>query len=409
MYGVGVDVVMRLLGEDFSSCSNDKQWIRIKCIIVDSVCGVDPSLFKVVSQCLLDLCRHKCVLVNPKILDRSLEFVRDVEIVMDSARSFDDPEILRKLCGGDDDVVAVMVDDIISQDEVISCSILKSILNVIECPEIARTRSESFILNVYKLGLSPFVMQNAVRCLSQFLPPWSWRHTLAEVTLRDHASVSVTKGMLKCIVFAHAMSEVDSVVIGDIDYSLPYDSDESFDDRVQVLAAVGGADALNAAKHMQLLLESGVDLSLSEIMSVCWQADDQLSLYKAVDIVHMVIGPHVEEGHVYNCVKMLLYVVELLGLVCIPHHFIFRPLFALTFTLSAAILRCSSALNVAGHRFSMHSRSSLLRCFVSNRTSRRQCSEAFALLSKSGQLWSQHVLFDTSACADAFQFICCNI
>jgi hypothetical protein len=387
MYGVGVDVVMRLLCEDFSSCSNDKQWIRIKCIIVDSVCGVDPSLFKIVSQCLLDLCRHKCVLVNPKILDRSLEFVRDIEIVMHSAHSFGDLEILRKLCGGDDDVVAGMVDDIISQDELISCTLLKSILNVIECPEIARTRSESFILNVYKLGLSPFVMQNAVRCLSQFLPPWSWRHTLAEVTLRDHASVSATKGMLRCIVFAHAMSEVDSVVIGDIDYSLPHHSDESFDDRVQVLAAVGGANALNAAKHMQVLLEFGVDLSLSEIMSVCWQADHQLSLHKAVDIVHMVIGPHVEEGHVYNCVKMLLHVLELLGLVCIA-HLIFHLFFQLTFTHSATILRCSSALTVAGYRFSMHSRSSLLRCRVSHRRSRRQCSEAFALLSKSGQLWS---------------------
>jgi len=256
-------------------------------------------------------------LIDPATFDHALEFVCNLQNLVPSVSSLSDPETLQMLCGSDDDDVVRIVDDIIGQDEHISSALLKSILQVVERPEISRTRSESYILNVYKLGLSPSLIEEAVCSLYQFLPPWSWRHTLAEVTLRDQASSSVTKGMLKCIVFVRAMSKVDSVAIGRIDYSLPHHLDEAFDDRVQVLASIGGANAANAAKHMQTLLEYGVDVSLSEIMNIGWQCDYQSCLNKAVDAVHMVISPSVEEGHVFACVKALLTVMELLGLVSV--------------------------------------------------------------------------------------------
>ncbi len=359
MHGEGVDVITRLLCEDFTAVNHLKQWHRMKCIVVDLVCGMDATSFEVISNCLLEVRDNKCVFIHPQILERAMELVRDLEIVMRLAHSFSNPQTLQKLCGADDDDVVSIVDDITGQDEIISGTLLKSVLNVIERPEIARTRSESFILNVYKLGLSPVAMQEAVSCLTEFLPPWSWRHTLAEVTLRDEVSASVTKGMLKCIVFAHALSAVDSVVLGDIDYLVPYHLDEAFDDRVQVLASVGGANALNAAKQMQTLLENGVDLSLTQIMSICWQDDHQLCLNKAIDFVHMVINPHVEEGHVFHCSKMLLSVLELLNLVRIPEFFNIHNAYTLIFPNSASILPKSSASSMASHFFGLHSRPSL--------------------------------------------------
>jgi hypothetical protein len=317
MFGVGADMLLRLLCEDFTDVDDELQWRRMKRILVDVVCdAAQPSSLKALTQCLLQVRDNKCLTIHPKTVDRALEFVLELENIIQSVQRFGKPEYLQMLCKSDDDDVVSIVDDIMAQDEIISGTLLKSILRVIERPEIARTRSESYILNVYKLGLSPSAMQEAVSCLSQFLPPWSWRHTLAEVTLRDQVSASVPKGMLKCIVFSHAMSEVDPVVIGDIDYSLPYHSDESLDDRVQVLASVGGSNALIAAKQMQMLLENGVDLSLSEIMSICWQADRQSCFSKAVDLVHMVIGPSVETGHVFGCMQALLNVMQLLGMVC---------------------------------------------------------------------------------------------
>jgi hypothetical protein len=319
MLSIGAEMVIRLLCEDIRHGSFERQWYRVKNIIVDLSCGIDPSSFKVLSQCLFHLCDSKCISILPRTLDRALEFLSDLERLMANVPSLRNHQRLQMLCGSDYDDVVSVVDDIIGQDEIVSCTLLKCILNIVERPEIARARSESHILSVYKFGLSPVVMQEAVSCLSHFLPPWSWRQTLAEATLRDHVSASATKGMLKCILFVCAMSEVDSVSLGCIDYSLPHHLDEAFDDRVQVLASVGGANALEAAKQMQTLLINGIDLSLSEIMNICWQGDEQLCLNKAIDTVHLVIGPSIEEGHVVNCMSSLINVMDLLGLVCIAH------------------------------------------------------------------------------------------
>jgi hypothetical protein len=315
IHGIGADMIMRLICEDFEHGNFEKQWYNVKRIIVDLACGIDQSSFKVLHRSLLHLRDIKCVSILPRTLDRAIDFVSDLENLMASVPSLCHHQRLQMLCGSDCNDVVSIVDDIIGQDEIISCALLKCILNVVERPEIARTRSESYILSVYKFGLSPAAMQEAVSCLSQFLPPWSWRHTLAEVTLRDQVSASATKGMLKCILFVRAMSEVDSVDLGYIDYSIPHHLDEAFDDRVQVLASVGGANALKAANQMQTLLVNGVDLSLSQIMNSCWQEDEPSCLNKAIDIVHMVIHPSIEEGHVFNCMSTLISVVELLGLV----------------------------------------------------------------------------------------------
>ena len=359
MYGVGADLVMRLLCEGLSGFNGEEQWHRVKSIIVDSVCSVDPLSLTVVSHCLMNVRNNKCVLIDPATFDHALEFVCNLQNLVLSVSSLSDPETLQMLCGSDDDDVVRIVDDIIGQDEHISSALLKSILQVVERPEISRTRSESYILNVYKLGLSPSLIEEAVCSLYQFLPPWSWRHTLAEVTLRDQASSSVTKGMLKCIVFVRAMSKVDSVAIGRIDYSLPHHLDEAFDDRVQVLASIGGANAVNAAKHMQTLLEYGVDVSLSEIMNIGWQCDYQSCLNKAVDTVHMVISPSVEEGHVFTCMKALLTVMELLGMV--SAIFFCQQYYAkclLMFSHAAPILQRTSAASLASDLFSLYTRSS---------------------------------------------------
>jgi hypothetical protein len=317
LLGVGADLVMRLICEGLSDINGAEQWRRVKSLIVGSLCGVDAVSIKNISQCLFDVRNNKCVSIDPATYDRALEFVSNLENLVSSVSSLGNPATLQMLCGSNDDDVVSIVDDIIGQDEHISSALLKSILDVVERPEIARTRSESYVLNVYKLGLSPLLMEQAVCSLSQFLPPWSWRQTLAEVALRDQVSSSVTKGMLKSIVFVRSMSKVNSVSIGHIDYSLPRHFDEAFDNRVQVLASVGGANAATVAKHMQTLLENGIDLSLSEIMSICWQGDYQSCLCQAMDTVHMVISPSVEEGHVFACVTVLLSVIELLGLVCI--------------------------------------------------------------------------------------------
>jgi hypothetical protein len=383
MYGIGADLVMRLLCEDFGHGIFEKQWHRVKSILVDLVHGVQQSSFKKLSRCLLHLRESKCVSILPRTLERALEFVSDLESVMLSVPTSLSSVQLQMLCGSDLNDVVSIVDDIISQHEIISCPLLKSILKVVECPEIARNRSESHILSVFKSGLSPAAMQEAVSCLSQFLPPWSWRQTLAEVTLRDQVSASETKGMLKCILFAHCMSEVDFVAIGDIDYSLPHHVDDAFDDRVKVLASVGGANALKAAKQMQSLLDNNLKFSLSEIMNICWQADHQSCLNMAIDTVHVFINPSIKEGHVFDCMKSLIDVIELLGLVCITFTFCQLTILFLIYLYAASVLQRSAAVFMASYMFSVHSKQSLQRCSVSCRPGWRSCVEAFANVSNS--------------------------
>jgi hypothetical protein len=315
LFGAGANLITLLLCEDFANMNESRQFYRIKCIIIDSVPSIDLSSIAKVSKCLHSVHENRCAAVHPAVLDRALQFILDLQNVLHSAPSLSSSGHIQTLLRGDDDDVCRIVDDIISRDEVVSCSLLAAIFKVIERPEISRTRSECCILNVYKLGLSPALMQEAVCCLSQYLPPWSWRSTLAELTLRQHTVSSSNKGMLKSIVFAAAMSEVDSIPISDIDYSLPHHLEEASDDRVQALASTGGPRAARAASEMQFLLENGLDLSLCEIMSISWQNDSQPRINKAVDAVHMLISPSLQHGLVFKCVKSLLSVMELLGLV----------------------------------------------------------------------------------------------